>query len=279
MVECMGGGAMKLKEFFYKFGFRPNYKFFPSIKTSVGNYGGKNVEFYQWREPKAKDLKLNIDEISELSSIIKKGDTAIDVGAHIGDSTLPIALACGPKGKVFAFEPNPIVFATLAKNAEINTDLTKIIAFPFACTDEDVQMDFKYSEASMSNGGDKSNAGFRDGHTFPMPVNGLNPLSFLEDRYAADLEKLSYIKIDVEGLDYLVLKQFETLIDRQKPFIKFEIAKFTSNNMRISLQSFFKGKSYKFYRVNEEQNKLAGFETDNDIFFYPSHCDVFCVPT
>lgn len=269
---------MKLKEFFYKFGLRPNYRFFPSIKTSIGNHKGKNVEFYQWREPKAKDLKLNKNEIAELSSFINEGDTAIDVGAHIGDSTIPIALACGAIGKVFAFEPNPVVFATLAKNASINRALTNIIALPFACTDEDIQMSFKYSEASMSNGGDKRTAGFRDGHTFPMPVNGLNPLSFLEDLYAADLKKLRYIKIDVEGLDYLVLKQFETLIDQQKPYIKFEIAKFTSNNMRSSLQTFFKNKPYKFYRVNEKQAQLAGFEAGNDIFNYLTHCDVFCVP-
>ena len=272
------GGSMKLKEFFYKFGLRPNYKFFPSIKTVIGEHNNKSVEFYQWREPKAQDLKLHTDEIAELSSFIQEGDTAIDVGAHIGDSTLPIALACGAKGKVFAFEPNPIVFATLAKNAAINTELTQIVPIPFACTDDDVDMVFKYSEASMSNGGDKTNAGFRDGHTFPMPVNGLNPLSFLQDRYAQDLEKLRYIKIDVEGLDYLVLKQFEALIDQHSPYIKFEIAKFTSHDMRMALQSYFKNKPYKFYRVDEAQSKLAGFEADAEIFFYPTHCDVFCVP-
>ncbi len=39
---------------------------------------------------------------------IEKGDTCIDVGACIGDTTQPMATLTGSKGKVYAVEPDPL---------------------------------------------------------------------------------------------------------------------------------------------------------------------------
>lgn len=269
---------MKLKEVFYKLGLRPNYRFYPTKKREIGSFNGQPVEFHQWMTPRGPVIAVDQGEIEELKSFLNEGDCAIDVGAHIGDSVLPIALACGKAGKVFAFEPNPVVFTTLCKNAFLNSELTHIIPIPFACTDNDAQLVFKYSDPALSNGGDKTNFGFRNGHTFPLSVDGVNPLGFLTERFKSDLEKIRYIKIDVEGLDFIVLKQFETLIDEQKPYIKFEIAKFTSGEMRKNLQGFFKDKAYKFYRVDEQKNRLFGHEISSSEFLHSKTCDIFCVP-
>jgi FkbM family methyltransferase len=38
---------------------------------------------------------------------IEKGDVALDIGACIGDTTLPMAIKVGPEGKIIAVEPNP----------------------------------------------------------------------------------------------------------------------------------------------------------------------------
>ena len=47
--------------------------------------------------------------VSIISSKIKETENN-SIGAHIGDTTLPIALAAGKKGFVLALEPNPYVF-------------------------------------------------------------------------------------------------------------------------------------------------------------------------
>ena len=39
---------------------------------------------------------------------IEKGDVVLDVGACIGDTTVPMAIKAGPNGKVIAVEPEPI---------------------------------------------------------------------------------------------------------------------------------------------------------------------------
>lgn len=268
---------MKLKEIFYKIGLKPNTKFFPVEKVPLLTYKNRQVEFFQWRAPKVPEVVVDDEEMALHTRFIDEGDFAIDVGANIADSVLPIALACGAKGKVLAFEPNPIAFTILSKNASLNKDLTNIIPVPFACTDEDGELIFKYSNSWLVNGGDKSSFGFANGHEFPIPVSGVNPDKFLNEHYAADLKRLKYIKIDVEGLDYLVLKQFEKIIDTYKPYVKFEIAKFTSREMRENLQNFMRDRSYKLYKVNFEN---PAFETEItvDDFFEPYNFDVMCEP-
>jgi FkbM family methyltransferase len=39
---------------------------------------------------------------------IEKGDVVLDVGACIGDTTVPMAIKTGPNGKVIAVEPDPL---------------------------------------------------------------------------------------------------------------------------------------------------------------------------
>jgi len=70
-------------------------------------------------------LKLLVTEHEGLATRIakneiKKGDTVLDLGAHIGYWTCLFAKLVGKTGKVFAFEPDPESFQILKKNVEIN---------------------------------------------------------------------------------------------------------------------------------------------------------------
>jgi FkbM family methyltransferase len=46
-------------------------------------------------------------------ALLHRGGTFVDVGAHAGYFSLVAAERVGPAGRVFAVEPNPVVFATL----------------------------------------------------------------------------------------------------------------------------------------------------------------------
>ncbi len=64
---------------------------------------------------------INLYETEVLSKIIKKGDIFIDVGAYIdGWYSLLAAKKIGPKGHVFAFEPNPSCYRRLKENIKLN---------------------------------------------------------------------------------------------------------------------------------------------------------------
>jgi FkbM family methyltransferase len=55
-----------------------------------------------------------------LSALVAPGDNFVDVGANIGLVSLHAASLIGPSGKLWAFEPNPEVFARLKRHLEIN---------------------------------------------------------------------------------------------------------------------------------------------------------------
>lgn len=52
--------------------------------------------------------------------VVKEGDVVVDLGANLGYYTLLAARLVGQKGKVYAFEPEPINYSLLLKNIELN---------------------------------------------------------------------------------------------------------------------------------------------------------------
>jgi len=65
-------------------------------------------------------LDSETKELQLLRSIIKEGDTVIDVGANIGFYTLLFRSIVGKKGRVIAFEPEPKNFSLLKKTIDTN---------------------------------------------------------------------------------------------------------------------------------------------------------------
>lgn len=52
--------------------------------------------------------------------LVKPDMVVVDIGAHIGYYTILASKLVGPKGRVFAFEPEPKNYADLKKNIELN---------------------------------------------------------------------------------------------------------------------------------------------------------------
>ena len=51
---------------------------------------------------------------------VQKGDIVFDVGANIGDLTVPLAGIVGPTGRVYAVESNPDTYHVLCANLALN---------------------------------------------------------------------------------------------------------------------------------------------------------------
>lgn len=121
---------------------------------------------------------------------------AIDIGAHTGDSTVPIALAVGKTGCILALEPNKYVFSILEKNSELNKDKTNIVPLMFAATEEDGEFEFNYSDAGFCNGGFHAGVRkMRHAHAFSLKVQAKNLLSFLQAEYSELIQKYVLSKL------------------------------------------------------------------------------------
>ena len=75
---------------------------------------------------RSDSLELSIRGIYEpletrlAQELIRPGGCAVDVGANIGYYTLLLARGVGPRGRVYAFEPEPQNFSLLEKNVRSN---------------------------------------------------------------------------------------------------------------------------------------------------------------
>ena len=97
----------------------------------------------------------------------REGNFCIDIGAHTGNSTFPMALAGGNSGCALVLESNPFVYHVLEKNARANTHITNIKTMMAAANADEGFLKFEYSDSGFCNGGRHANiSAFKHGHPF-----------------------------------------------------------------------------------------------------------------
>jgi FkbM family methyltransferase len=219
----------------------------------LNDYAG--VEFAQWQHPLCEPFQLRDSNVAFYRSLVKPGDFIIDIGAHLGDTTVPMALAAGKEGCVLALEPNRYVFSVLEKNASLNAGLTNIIPLNIAATAEDGQFSFNYSDASFCNGGFLTQREKPDKyHKYTLQVEGRNLEKIFEKEYAHLLPKLTLIKVDAEGYDKEIIKTLAHTISTCRPKLLSECNQFLTRSEREELFDVMTGFNYKLYRIEEDDS-------------------------
>jgi FkbM family methyltransferase len=207
------------------------------------------VEYAQWLHPFEKPKTLVQADVEGLRRFIRGGDTAVDIGAHTGDTAVPMALACGPSGLVIAVEPNPHVFRVLEENARLNPDKTRIAPLNFAATTSDGEYTFHYWDASFGNGGNLSQLrSRRHGHRYPLRVQGRNLETYLREHFADRLARLSYLKTDAEGYDKDVLRSLAGVLREYRPVVVSEVHRKLDAGERDELVAVLRGAGYRVFR-------------------------------
>ncbi|MFO8236615.1 MAG: FkbM family methyltransferase [Bacteroidales bacterium] len=233
----------QLKRTFKEYGFEIK-------KFQIDGIG--EVEYAQWLHPFEKPKEISKSNILFYEKITQEGGMVIDIGAHTGDTTVPMALAIGENGIVLGLEPNKYVFKILEKNAELNETLTNIIPLCFAATSKEGTFTFNYSDASFCNGGFLSQIKNKNHkHKYTLEVIGKNLQKFLLNNYKRELEKLSLIKIDAEGYDKEILKTIPVILEEYKPALMIECYKRLNEEERHELYDIvYKHGYHLFYLEN-----------------------------
>lgn len=269
---------MKLRELFYMLGFKPAITEYGSEVRSFDLPEIGRVDYAQWLHPAEGDKEITIEQVQALRKFVGEGDFCIDIGAHSGDTTIPMALAVGKSGLVLAMEPNRYVYGILKQNSQLNTSLTNIVPLMAAATPEDGPMQFEYSDAGFCNGGfHEGISKFKHGHVFKLDVAGVNLSIKLREEFSDRLPKLKLIKIDTEGFDLSVIKSLADIIDEFRPYVKTEIFKHTSPQYRQEMFSFFDSRSYGIY-LGEDITNLKGEKLSAESMTNWRHFDIFCIP-
>lgn len=138
---------------------------------------------------------------------VKRASTVLDIGAMIGYYTLLFARLVGPKGKVFAFEPDPDNFALLKKNVLVN-DYRNTVLVQKAVSNETGKTRLYLSPY---NKGDHKIYDSYDNRK-SIEVETINLADYFKDHE----RKIDFIKIDAQGAEGAILQGMLPLLEKNK---------------------------------------------------------------
>lgn len=124
------------------------------------------------------------------------GDSALDIGANVGYTSLVLALSVGPKGHVCAFEPNPYILPTLHANLNEwgSLRIAPVTVNTNAISDRDGEATLGFPSEYVRNEGLASLESTKGG--VAVTVKKLDSL---------DINRVGIMKIDVEGHESAVI--------------------------------------------------------------------------
>ena len=134
---------------------------------------------------------------------LRPDSVALDIGANIGVTSAILSQHLS-EGYIFAFEPGASIFRALQTNIETNR-LTNVKAFNMAVAETSGAVLFSENSAYGS-----------------ISKSGTETRSTSVDDIAADLKRLDFIKIDVEGFEKNVLLGAKETISKFNPVIYME---------------------------------------------------------
>ena len=141
-------------------------------------------------------------EVGMMRQYLRPGATAIDIGANIGDLTLPIARIVGDSGKVYAVESHPEVFNVLCANLALNQIRNTAPINAFVATSAE-------TDTGSATWGKNAYVSDRWKPRF-IAIDDL------------ELDALDLIKVDVDGKELDVLQSGAMQIERFRPTLYVE---------------------------------------------------------
>ncbi len=148
---------------------------------------------------------------------VKNGDVFFDIGANIGVYTILAASRTGQTGRVYAFEPHGANFARLIDNITINNLQQVVSPNNFALNAQEGLFPFLYKSGDV--GTSDSQLAVSQGDADDGSKSLISELKFATsiDRLIAsgEIAKPHHIKIDVDGIEYLILEGMSRLLSAE----------------------------------------------------------------
>lgn len=208
-----------------------------TIRTRYGTFAIDLVQDKKMAYALRSDEYPNEGLLRTARAFTNKKSTIVDIGAHIGTFSVPIAANVE---KVIAFEPSPEAFSLLSRNAEENNASLLLINAALGSR--------KGSGTLVVR--NASNAGANT-----LIQGGDIPVTTLDD----EVEHADFIKMDVEGMELEVLQGGTQLIERARPAVLFEV---NLSQLRAhgtsprALERFFTEHGYRLYVPIEQKDGM-----------------------
>lgn len=199
-----------------------------------------------------------------VKNLINKGDTVIDIGANLGYYTFLFSKWVGKSGKVYAVEPIEIFNKVLKSKAGKRKNIT---FYPYALGVEEKEIlmvtssDSGYLRTGLPHVFDPDRDKDPEQQEFSFTAKMKIPSMLFKN-----IDKIDYIKCDIEGLEYTVLSEMEELLKKHKPKVQVEVWAQTEQN----LITFFTSLGYIPHKLKDKKltpDKALIEKTGGDYIF------------
>jgi len=241
-------------EFFLKNNFLPqSYLFKKRIQRSIKN----NYE---------AELKL-------VKRFISAGTDSIDIGVYRGVYSYEMAKY---SEIVHAFEPNPVMFKDIEKN--LKKIIKNIKLYNIALSNKEGVVSLNVPIRNKNYNKKNYEEYFQMGRASIHTDNNLSEIeSFDVETQKLDsfdfVNRISFIKIDVEGHEFEVVKGAENIIKKNKPVLLVEIVQEHTKTKVIDTIYYINSLGYEsFYFENDilkSSNNLNNFNLITNFIFKP----------
>jgi len=209
-----------------------------------------------------------------LKKTLKQSSNCIDVGAHKGE-ILDLILVHAPAGQHYAFEPIPLFYNKLKEKYTKN-----VTVLSYALSEKSGVTSFNFVKNAPAYSGIKERKYQTETPNNEKIEVELKPL----DEVISPEVKIDFIKIDVEGGEFDVLRGAKRILTNDQPILLFESGLGASEYYGTtpkSLYDFFKELDYKVFTLKSFAKNgkpltptafKTIYETNAEYYFVASRC-------
>lgn len=218
--------------------------------------------FFLWQRLGIGRCAPATEYVYHLPQLVRPGDTAIDIGANLGYYARTLSRLAGTAGRVYAVEPVPPILAVLRRNLR---RCRNVEILPYALGTED-------KPVTMANDSAREAGYFGTGQNFVNESGTAAAAEFSAEmrrgsELFAGLERLDFIKCDIEGYEVVVMNELRPLLERFRPTVLIE----TGGANRLQIVALFTSLGYEGFTLDRGREIPLASHTSKDIIFRYAH--------
>ena len=218
--------------------------------------------FFLWQRLGIGRYAPATEYVYHLPQLVHAGDTAIDIGANLGYYARTLSRQAGGAGRVYAVEPVPPILSVLRRNLR---RCRNVEILPYALGTED-------KAVTMANDSARATGYFGTGQNFVNDSGRQTDTAFTAEmrrgsELFARLERLDFIKCDIEGYEVVVMHEMQPLLERFRPTVLIE----TGGANRPEIIRLFTGLGYAGYTLEHGREVPLTEDSTKDIIFRHAH--------